>query len=57
MGYCRFILSSHRHIQHRTSQILLIFIDFDSFLGAFVVKLTFFGNGVTLELEDIPKKR
>ena len=28
MSYCLFISSSHQHVQHMTSQILLILIDF-----------------------------
>ena len=31
MSYYLFILSSHQHVQHMTSQILLILIDFDRF--------------------------
>ena len=29
MSYCLFISSSHQYVQHMTSQILLILIDFD----------------------------
>ena len=29
MSYCLFISSSHQHVQHMMSQILLILIDFD----------------------------
>ena len=32
MSYYLFIFSSHQHVQHKTSQILLIFIDFDRVL-------------------------
>ena len=35
MSYYLFIVSSHQHVQHMTSQILLILIDFDSFFGHF----------------------
>ena len=37
MSYYLFIFSSHQHVQHMTSQILLILIDFDSFLGHFLI--------------------
>ena len=37
MSYYLFISSSHQHVQHMTSQILLILIDFDSFFGHFLI--------------------
>ena len=37
MSYYLFIFSSHQHVQHMTSQILLILIDFDSFFGHFLI--------------------
>ena len=38
-----FYFSSHQHVQHMTSQILLIFIDFDSlFRSGFDLKLLIF---------------
>ena len=37
MSYYLFIDSSHQHVQHMTSQILLILIDFDSFFGHFLI--------------------
>ena len=37
MSYNLFIFSSHRHVKHMTSQILLILIDFDSFSGDFLI--------------------
>ena len=37
MNYYLFIFSSHQHVQHMTSQILLILIDFDSFFGHFLI--------------------
>ena len=40
MSYYLFISSSHQHIQHITSQILLILIDFDSFLATFLSEST-----------------
>ena len=40
MSYCLFIFSSYQHVQHMTSQILLILIDFDSFLGTFLSETT-----------------
>ena len=42
MSYYLFIFSSHQHVQHMTSQILLILIDFDSFFGHFDLKLLIF---------------
>ena len=42
MSYYLFIFSSHQHVQHMTSQILLILIDFDSFLDTFDLKLLIF---------------
>ena len=36
-SYYLFIFSSHQHVQHMTSQILLILIDFDSFFGHFLI--------------------
>ena len=42
-SYYLFIFSSHQHVQHMTSQILLIFIDFDSlFRSVFDLKLLIF---------------
>ena len=35
MCYYLFIFSSHQYVQHMTSQILLILIDFNSFIWAF----------------------
>ena len=37
MSYYLFICSSHQHVQDMTSQSLLIVIDFDSFLGHFLI--------------------
>ena len=37
MCYYLFIFSSHQYVQHMTSQILLILIDFDSFFGHFLI--------------------
>ena len=37
MSYYLFIFSSHQHVQHMTSQILLILIDSDSFFGHFLI--------------------
>ena len=37
MSYYLFTFSSHQHVQHMTSQILLILIDFDSFFGHFLI--------------------
>ena len=37
MSYYLFIFSSQQHVQHMTSQILLILIDFDSFFGQFLI--------------------
>ena len=37
MSYYQFIFPSHQHAQHMTSQILLIWIDFDSFFGHFLI--------------------
>ena len=37
MSYYLFIFSSHQHVQHMTSQILLIFIDFDSCFAHFLI--------------------
>ena len=42
-SYYLFIFSSHQHVQHMTSQILLILIDFDSlFRSVFDLKLLIF---------------
>ena len=42
-SYYLFIFSSHQHVQHMTSQILLILIDFDSlFRSVFYLKLLIF---------------
>ena len=42
-SYYHFIFSSHQHVQHLTSQILLILIDFDSlFRSVFDLKLLIF---------------
>ena len=42
-SYYLFIFSSHQHVQHMTSQILLILIDFDSlFRSVFDLKLLTF---------------
>ena len=42
-SYYLFIFSSHKHVQHMTSQILLILIDFDSlFRSVFDLKLLIF---------------
>ena len=38
MSYYLLIFSSHQHVQHMTSQILLILIDFDSFFGHFLIR-------------------
>ena len=38
MSYYLFILSSHQHVQHMTSQILLILIDFDSCFTHFLIR-------------------
>ena len=37
MSYYLFIFLSHQHVQHMTSQILLISIDFDSFFRHFLI--------------------
>ena len=37
MSYYLFIFSSHQHIQHMTSQILLILIDFDRVFDHFLI--------------------
>ena len=37
MSYYLFIFSYHQHVQHITSQILLILIDLDSFSGHFLI--------------------
>ena len=37
MCYYLLIFSSHQYVQHMTSQILLILIDFDSFFGHFLI--------------------
>ena len=42
MNYCLFIYSSHQHVLHITSQILLILIDFDRVNDK---KLSFFLGG------------
>ena len=47
MSYYLFIFSSHQHVKHMTSQILLTLIDF---LAIFNLKLLFFKP---LELEEI----
>ena len=38
MSYCLFISSSHQHVQHMTSQILLILIDFDRVFDHFLTR-------------------
>ena len=37
MSYYLFIFSSHQHVQHMTSQILLISIDLDSYFAHFLI--------------------
>ena len=37
MSYYLFIYSSHQHVQHMTSQILLILIDFDRIFDHFLI--------------------
>ena len=41
MSYYLFIFSSHQHVQHMRSQILLILIHFDSFFGHYSKLLIF----------------
>ena len=38
MSYYQFIFSFHQHVQHMTSQILLILIDFDRVFGHFLIQ-------------------
>ena len=52
MSYYLFIFSSHQHVKHMTSQILLILIDFDSFLGHFLIR-----NHSTLNLYKFGTRR
>ena len=37
MSYYLFIFLFHQHVQHMTSQVLLILIDFDNFYGHFLI--------------------
>ena len=55
MSYYLFIFSSHQHVQHMTSQILLILIDFDNFFEDFLIwnYSSYSFRLITLELEEI----
>ena len=50
MSYYLFMFSSHQHVQHMTSQILLILIDL---LATFWSEITLLQTFVTLDLEEI----
>ena len=55
MSYYLFIFLSHQHVQHMTSQILLILIDFDSFFGHFLIwnysSLDFYNSGTRRDIK------
>ena len=55
MSYYLYIFSSHQHIQHMTSQTLLILIDFDSFFGHFLIwnysSLDFYNSGTRRDIK------
>ena len=55
MSYYLFIFSSHQHVQHMRSQILLILIDFDSFFGHFLIwnysSLDFYNSGTRRDIK------
>ena len=57
MCYYLFIFSSHQYVQHMTSQILLILIDFDSFFGHFLIWNYSFLNPYTSGTRRDIKKR
>ena len=38
MNYNLFIILSHQHVQHMTSKILLMLIDWDSFFGYVLIR-------------------
>ena len=55
ISYHLFIFSSHQHVQHMTSQILLILIDFDSFFGYFLIRnylsLSLYNSGTRRDIK------
>ena len=54
-SYYLFIFSSHQHVQHMTSQMLLILIDLDSFFGHFLIwnysSLDFYNSGTRRDIK------
>ena len=54
MSYYLFIFSSHQHVQHMTSQILLILIDF---FGHFLSEITLLQTFIAFELDEILRNR
>ena len=57
MSYYLFIFLSHQHVQHMTSQILVILIDFDSFFGRFLIwnysSLNLYNSGTTICIKNL----
>ena len=55
MSYCLFMFSFHQHVQHMTSQTLLILIDFDNFFGHFLIQnyspLNFYNSGTKRDIK------
>ena len=56
MSYYLFIFSSHKHVQHMASQILLILIDFDSFFEHFLIRnyssLNLYNSGTRRDIKE-----